>query len=77
MIKKDKYRIIKHQDQEGVTFYTVQYQFEWLLGLKFWRTLEQDHRPRMFDTLEDAQKFTRGSVWTHIVVEEGEVPGGN
>ena len=75
----DRYRIIEHRDNNDFTFYTVQFEVQWILGLKFWRTLPDQrpegytHRYRMFSTLEDAQRFIRGQTWTQVVVEEGTV----
>ena len=75
----DNYRIIEHRDHNGATFYTIQIQHEWIFGLKFWRTIKS-YSPdgscstyKMFDTIEDARKFIRGSKWTHQVVEEGKI----
>lgn len=73
----DPYKIIEHRDDNGVTFYTIQIQHRWIFGLKFWSTIKSYSsdgsysRPKMFDTLKDAQKFIRGTKWTHTVVEEG------
>lgn len=76
---KDRYRIIEFRDDNGETFYTVQVQLTWIFGLKFWRTLTTTNnageysRPKMFETLEEAQKFIKRSKWTSRIIEEGSV----
>lgn len=76
---KDKYRIVEYCDGNGAKFYTIQFEFTWFFGLKHWRTLQSYSsdgscsRPRMFDTIEDAQRFIRGQEWTKKVVYEGEL----
>lgn len=73
----DRYRIVKFEDGNAVTFYTIQIEVKWLFGYKFWRTLKSyspdgmSSAVRMFDTLEQAQKYIRGTNWTNTVVEEG------
>lgn len=73
----DRYRIVKFEDGNGVTFYTIQIEVRWLFGFKFWRTHKSYSRDgscsatKMFDTLEAAQKYIRGCNWTNTVVEEG------
>lgn len=75
----DRYRIVKFTDGNGVTFYTIQIEVRWLFGLKFWRTHKSysadgsSSATRMFDTLEAAQRYIRGSNWTQTVVEEGTI----
>jgi hypothetical protein len=73
----DRYRIVKFTDGNEVTFYTIQIEVKWLFGFKFWRT-HKSYSPdgscsvtKMFDTLEAAQQYVRGSKWTNTVVEEG------
>ena len=75
----DRYRIVKFEDGNGVTFYTIQIEVRWLFGFKYWRTLKS-YSPdgacsatKMFDTLEKAQQYVRGRNWKTTVVEEGTV----
>ena len=75
----DRYRIVQFEDGNAVTFYTIRIEVRWLFGFKSWRTLKS-YSPdgscsvtKMFDTLEQAQKYIRGRNWTTTVVEEGTV----
>lgn len=75
----DRYRIVKFIDGNGVSFYTIQIEVKWIFGFKFWRT-HKSYSPdgmssatRMFDTLEQAQRYIRGLNWTTTVVEEGKI----
>lgn len=76
---KDRYRIIKHEDYNGVVYYTVQIQCVWMFGLKFWRSAQATNSsgdcstPMRFDSLIGAQKFVRGTTWTRTIVEEGVI----
>ena len=75
----DRYRIVRFEDGNAVTFYTIQIEVRWWFGYKFWRTLKSygpdgmSCATKMFDTLEQAQKYIRGRNWTTTVVEEGTV----
>ena len=75
----DRYRIVKFEDGNGVAFYTIQIEVRSIFGFKYWRT-HKSYSPdrmssvtRMFNTLEEAQRYIRGRNWTTTVVEEGTV----
>lgn len=75
----DRYRIVKFIDGNGVSFYTIQIEVRWWFGFKFWRTHKSyssdgtSSATRMFDTLEQAQRYIRGLNWTTTVVDEGKI----
>jgi hypothetical protein len=76
---KQKYRIIEHRDGNEDTFYSIQFQFTWIFGLKHWQSVKS-YSPdgscstyKMFSTLEEAQKYIKGQDWTRKVVYEGEL----
>ena len=75
----DRYRIVKFTDGNNVTFYTIQIEVRWLFGLRYWRTHKSYSADgscsvtKMFDTLEEAQRYIRGRNWTTTVVEEGTI----
>ena len=75
----DRYRIVQFEDGNAVTFYTIRIEVRWLFGFKSWRTLKSYSPdgscsvPKMFDTLEQAQRYIRGRNWKTTVVEEGSL----